>query len=87
MIGWAALLSLGLLSVAGLGCLVRLLRPGSLADRIVALDMLLVVVVSGLAVQAARTGDGTYLDVMVVAAVLGFSSTALVARFIERRGA
>jgi multicomponent Na+:H+ antiporter subunit F len=65
----------------------RLLRPGSLADRIVALDAVLVVLVSGIAVQAARTGDGTYLDVLVVVALLGFLGTVTVARFIERRGA
>jgi multicomponent Na+:H+ antiporter subunit F len=61
--------------------------PGSLPDRIVALDTLLVVIVSGIAVHAARTGEGLYLDVLVVAALLGFVSTVTVARFIERRGA
>ena len=75
------------LSVAGVLCLARLLRPGSLPDRIVALDTLLVVIVSGIAVHAARAGEGLYLDVLVVAALLGFVSTVTVARFIERRGA
>jgi multisubunit Na+/H+ antiporter MnhF subunit len=46
-----------------------------------------VVIVSGIAVHAARTGEGLYLDVLVVAALLGFVSTVTVARFIERRGA
>ena len=79
-------IALGLLTVAGLGCLVRLLRRrGSVADRIVALDTLLVVVVSALAVEAARTGDTTFLDVMVIAALLAFTGTALVASFIERK--
>jgi multicomponent Na+:H+ antiporter subunit F len=75
------------LAVSGVLCAARLIRPGSLADRMVALDALLIVVVSGIAVQAARTGDGTYLDVLVVAALLGFLGTVTVARFIERRGA
>ena len=44
-------------------------------------------VVSAVAVQSARTADGTYLDVLVVAALLGFTGTITVARFIERRGA
>lgn len=78
---------LGMLAVAGALCVVRLVRGDSLADRIVALDTLLVVVVGGIAVQAVRTGDGIYLDVMLVAALLGFTGTSLVARFIERRGA
>ncbi len=79
--------ALAFLTVAGILCMVRMLRMGSLADRIVALDSLLLVVASGLAVQAARTGDGVYLNVMVVVALLGFVGTALVSLFIERRGA
>lgn len=82
-----ASIALAVLAVTGLVCLLRLLRPGSLADRIVALDALLIVVVAGIATDAARTGDGTFLDVLVVAALLGFVGTVTVARFIERRGA
>lgn len=76
-----------LLTVAAGLCLLRLIRGPSLPDRIVALDTLLVVVVCGIAVQAAGTGSGVFLDVLVVVALLGFLGTALVARFIERRGA
>ena len=82
-----SVVALVFLTVAGVLCMVRMLRMGSLADRIVALDSLLLVVASGLAVQAARTGDGVYLNVMVVVALLGFVGTALVSLFIERRGA
>ncbi|MBY5162640.1 monovalent cation/H+ antiporter complex subunit F [Salsipaludibacter albus] len=78
---------LGLLAVSAALCLVRLLRGDSLADRIVALDTMLVVVVCGIAIGAVRSGSGIFLDVMVVASLLGFTGTALVARFIERRGA
>ncbi len=75
------------ITVSGLLCLMRLVRGPSLADRIVALDAVLILIVSGIAVDAARTGEGTYLDVLVVAALLGFVGTVNVARFIERRGA
>lgn len=79
------------IALAGLGlaatlCIVRLIRPGTVTERIVALDTLLAVIVTGIAVQAARTGDGTYLDLLVVASLLGFVSTVTVARYIERRG-
>lgn len=83
----ATSVALGFLVLAAVLCMVRMLRMGSLADRMVALDSLLLIVASGLAVQAARTGDGTYLNVMVVVALLGFVGTGLVALFIERRGA
>lgn len=76
-----------LLAVAAVLCVARLVRSGSLADRTVALDTLLVVVVCGVATYAARSRSGVFLDVLVVAALLGFTSTSLVARFIERRGA
>lgn len=86
MIEIAALIALGLLAVAALLCLIRMIRGPGTANRIVALDTLLLMVVSGLAVQAAITGEDTYLDVMVVAALLAFTGTAMVANFIERRG-
>jgi multicomponent Na+:H+ antiporter subunit F len=78
---------LGILLLAAALCLRRLAVGSSLPDRIVALDTLLVIVVAGLAVNAVRTGDGIYLDALLVAALLGFTGTSLVARFIERRGA
>lgn len=78
---------LGILAGAAGLCVLRLARGSSLPDRIVALDTLLVVIVCGLAVHAVRTGSGEFLDVLVVASLLGFTGTALVARFIERRGA
>ena len=79
--------TLGMLSVAAVLCLARILRPGSLADRVVALDTLLVVSVSGIAVQSLRTGSGAFLDLLVVTVLIAFTGTVTVARFIERRGA
>lgn len=86
MIEVVSVIALSLLSVAALLFLGRMLFTRVLADRMVALDALLLSVVSGIAVQAARTGDETYLTVMVVASLLGFVGTALVARFISRKG-
>lgn len=63
----------------------RLLRGPSLADRIVALDGLLVTIASGIGVQAAGSRDGTFLNVLVVVSLLAFVGTVTVAGFIERR--
>jgi multicomponent Na+:H+ antiporter subunit F len=52
----------------------------------VAIDALLVVVISGLAVNAAATGRSAFIDVAVVVGLLGFVGTGVAARFIERRG-
>lgn len=78
--------ALSILAIAAGLCLARLVREGSVADRIVALDTLLVIVVSGIAVFSVRRGDGVYLDVLVVTALLGFVGTATVARLIHRWG-
>lgn len=81
---WICLVGLAL--AAGM-CLVRLVRGPSVPDRIVALDALLLVVVAGIAVGAAATGDGDFLAVLVAVSLLGFVGTVTVARFVERRGA
>lgn len=78
---------LGLLALAGVLNILRLLRGPSLADRIIALDTTLVTLVCGIAVLSVRLRSAVYLDVLVVVALLGFTGTSLVARFIERRGA
>jgi len=74
------------LCIGALFTTVRLVLGPSLADRVVASDMLLTFLALAIGVQAARTGDGLYLGVMVVIALVGFLGTALVARLIERRG-
>ena len=75
-----------LLGIAAAGFLVRIVAGPSVADRIVALDGLLLVVISALAVDAARTGRSTLVDAVVVVGLLGFVGTAVAARFIERLG-
>lgn len=78
---------LTLLVVAGGLCVLRLVRGESVADRVVALDSLLVVITSGVAVDAAGRRSGLFLDVLVVGSVVAFAGTITVARYVERRGA
>jgi multicomponent Na+:H+ antiporter subunit F len=81
-----ALLCYAGLVVAALLAVVRLVLGPSVPDRIVALDNLLYVVVLGIAVAAATTGNGSFLGVLLAVALLGFVGTSTVARFVERRG-
>lgn len=74
------------LSVAAVLALVRLALGPSVPDRIVALDNLLLVVVGGIAVGAADSGEGDFLGVLVAVSLLGFVGTVTVGRFVERRG-
>lgn len=78
---------LAVLVLSGVMCVARVARGASIADRVLALDTLLIVVVVGVAVGAARTGDGVYLDALLVVALVAFIGTTSVGRFIERRGA
>lgn len=64
----------------------RLLRGPTLADRVNALNGLLVVGTIAVATQAMVTERGAFLPVLVVVALVGFVGTAMVARFIEGRG-
>ena len=76
----------GILFAAALG-LVRVLRTGSLADRVLGLDFFVIVIATGLVLGSVARETGLYLPVVIVVALLAFVTTVTVARFIERRGA
>lgn len=75
-----------LLAASSLLCLARLIMGPTLADRVIALDALLIVVVIAIGVWTAGTGRGTYVEALLVVALMAFIGTTTVARFIERRG-
>ena len=64
----------------------RMVRGPSLADRAMGLDGLLVTGVSAIGLNAMATGSGAFLPVAVVVTLVGFISTAVIARFIEGQG-
>jgi len=70
---------------AGLA-LIRLIRGPSVLDRVVAMDVLLAIVLSGIATEAAYSRDGSALPVLVVLSILGFTGSVSVARFATRDG-
>lgn len=74
------------LTAAAGGFAFRMLRGPTLADRVVAINGLLLVGMAAIAARAVQTGIGAFLNVLVVIALVGFIGTAMVARFIEGRG-
>jgi multicomponent Na+:H+ antiporter subunit F len=66
---------------------VRLLKGPSLPDRIVALDMMTVLIVSFCGLYAMLSEDTAFVDVAIVLALVGFLATVALARFVERRAA
>ncbi len=78
---------LGVLALCGLVCIVHLARSRTLGDRVVALDLLLIIIVVSVALDTARTGKGTYIDLLVLVALVAFIGTVASSRFIEQREA
>jgi len=75
-----------LLAVAA-GCfLYRVFRGPSIPDRVVALDGVLSVVVSGIIVAAAKANSDITLATVLVVSLVGFVGTVALGRFVERRG-
>lgn len=66
---------------------IRLIKGPTLADRIVALDMMTVQLVAFGALSALQARSAAFLDVAVVLALVGFLATVCLARYLERRNA
>lgn len=76
---WAAYMMLG---GGALLTLVRLARGPSLLDRVVATDVLLVIISAGMAVYATLQRDPTVVPVLVVVSLLAFVGSVSVSRYI-----
>ena len=74
------------LTVAAAAFLYRVLRGPSIPDRVVSLDGMLSVVVSGIIVGAVSAGSPITLSTVLVVSLVGFVGTVALGRFIERRG-
>lgn len=77
---------LGLLALAALLAVGRVLTARNIPDRMIGLDLLVVLAMMAIAGEAARRGTDVFLDVLVVISLVGFLATVSVARFVERRG-
>ncbi|BAN04111.1 monovalent cation/H+ antiporter complex subunit F [Ilumatobacter coccineus] len=71
------------LAFAGGAAVWRVLTGPSLADRILGLDLALIALMAGIAIDGAHRGDTTWLNLLVVIAVIGFTATVASTRFME----
>lgn len=62
----------------------RLAKGPTLIDRVVALDMLTVIIVAFCGLYAISADEPAFLDVAIVLALVGFLATVALARFAER---
>ncbi len=74
------------LGIAGLAALVRIVRGPQLADRMIALDLLLLLLAGGIA-TAGHPEEDLLVPVLIVVTLIAFAGTIIVARFIEWRDA
>lgn len=81
----ATTITMGLLLLAMVLVIVRLIRGPTLADRILALDMLTTVAIAVIATFAVRTGFTLYLDIAISLGLLGFLSTVAFSRYLLKR--
>jgi multicomponent Na+:H+ antiporter subunit F len=65
----------------------RLAVGPSLADRVIALNGLLLVGMAAIATLAVRTEDGAFLPALVALVLVGPIRNGMIARFIEGRSA
>jgi multicomponent Na+:H+ antiporter subunit F len=63
----------------------RLVRGPTLPDRVVALDLITVLVVAIIVLYAIATHEHVLLDAAIVLALIAFLGTVAFARYIERR--
>ena len=86
-LSWSVDISFVMVMLAVAITFIRLARGPSLADRVVALDMMTVSIIGFCGLYAILTGEGAFLDVAIVLALVGFLATVALARFAERRDA
>lgn len=80
---WCAVISIGLLSLALLITLIRLLKGPSLPDRVVAFDAISMMVICIISVFAIMVQEPIYLDIIIALALISFLGTVAFAQFIE----
>lgn len=79
-------LALVMMVLAFLLAFARLVRGPSLPDRVVALDLIAIIVVGFIAIYSIITAQPVFLDAAIVLALIAFLGTIAFARYVERRG-
>ena len=82
---WLFLISGAVLGLGILASFWRLLRGPSMADRVVALDLIGYLIIGVMVVLAIVTQRESFLFVPVIAAIILFLGTAAFAIYLERR--
>lgn len=86
MIGLALDIAFGLIGLAALAVVIRIVRGPTIADRILGLDTLTLIAIAAIGIFAAKTGLYLYVDIAVAVALVGLLATLAFARYLLARG-
>ena len=79
-------IAIGIFLLAGLLAGIRLVRGPDLVDRVISLDAALVALMGAIGVRVADSGDTLYIGILVVIAIVAFTATVVLSRFVETTG-
>ncbi len=79
-------LALVITAMAAILFVARILRGPALPDRVISVDGFVSTIVIAVTIASARPGTNVVETTVLVVALGGFVGTAILARFIERRG-
>ncbi len=82
---FAVMVAFGCLLLAFAFTVFRLVRGPSFADRVVALDFLMLIGIGFIAVKAVVSKEYSYIDVAIAMALVGFLATVALSRYIYRQ--
>lgn len=85
MIDIAILVGLGVVGVAMLLCLWRLLRGPTVPDRVLALDTLYINTIAMLILFGMYLGSAIFFEAALIIAMLGFVGTVMLCKYVLRR--
>ncbi|BAJ62632.1 MULTISPECIES: monovalent cation/H+ antiporter complex subunit F [Anaerolinea] len=82
---WMWTLVIGLIGLAFIFTVIRLIRGPRLPDRVVALDLITAEIIGVIAVASVRANQPAFLDVAIILALISFLGTVAFAYYIEQR--
>lgn len=79
------LIIIPMLGISVILVFIRFIKGPSLADRVIALDMLILISIGIIAVYSVVFNQSTFLDIAMLFSLIAFLSTAAYAYYIEQR--
>ncbi len=83
-LSWALVIAFTAVAISQIFAMIRLLIGPGTADRILALDTMVVNVIGVIVLLGVSQGTQVYFEVAMIIAMLGFVSTVAYARFVLR---